>query len=56
MSDLIISFVATVAACLILGGGILLVSWLAGIFGEAVIIPIALFVLLWVGTYCALQE
>lgn len=56
MSDLIISFIATVVLCLVIGGGILLVSWLAGIFGEAVIIPIALFVLLWICAYCALQE
>lgn len=56
MSDLIISFIVTVVVCLIFGGGILLVSWLAGIFGEVVVIPIALFVLLWVGTYCTLQE
>lgn len=56
MSDLIISFIVTVVVCLIFGGGILLVSWLAGIFGETVIIPIALFVLMWVGAYCTLQE
>lgn len=56
MRDLIISFIATVVVCLIFGGGILLVSWLAGIFGEAVIIPIVLFVLLWAGAYCTLQE
>lgn len=56
MRDLIISFIATVVFCLVIGGGILLVSWLAGIFGEAVIIPIALFVLLWICAYCALQE
>lgn len=56
MIDLIISFIVTVVICLVFGGGILLVSWLAGIFGEAVIIPIALFVLLWVCAYCALQE
>lgn len=56
MIDLIISFIVTVVICLVFGGGILLVSWLAGIFGEAVIIPITLFVLLWVGAYCTLQE
>lgn len=55
MSDLIISFIATVVFCLVIGGGILLVSWLAGIFGEAIVIPIFLFVLLWVCAYCALQ-
>lgn len=56
MSDLIISFIVTVVICLVFGGGILLFSWLAGIFGEAVIIPIAFFALLWVVTYCVLQE
>ena len=55
MSDLIISFIATVVFCLLLGGAILFIHWLAGIFGEAVIIPIALFVLLWICAYCALQ-
>lgn len=56
MGDLIISFIVTVVVCLIFGGGILLIHWLAGIFGGAVVIPIALFVLLWVCAYCALQE
>ena len=56
MSDLIISFIVTVVVCLIFGGGILLVHWLAGIFGEVVIVPIALFVLLWICAYSALQE
>ncbi len=56
MSDLIISFIVTVVICLVIGGGILLLSWLAGIFGEAVIIPIALFIFLWVYAYCALKE
>ncbi|EOH43272.1 hypothetical protein [Enterococcus faecium] len=56
MSDLIISFIATVVFCLVVGGAILLVSWLAGIFGEAVIMPIALFILLWFCAYCLLQE
>lgn len=56
MSDLIISFIATVVFCLVIGGAILLVSWLAGIFGEVVVVPIALFILLWICAYCALQE
>lgn len=56
MSDLVISFIATVVFCLLLGGTILLIHWLAGIFGGAVIIPIALFVFSWVCVYCALQE
>ncbi len=56
MSDLIISFIVTVVVCLIFGGGILLVSWLAGIFGKTVIVPIGLFVLLWIYAYGALQE
>ncbi|EOM66647.1 hypothetical protein [Enterococcus faecium] len=56
MSDLIISFIAVVVICLIAGGATLLILWLVGIFGEAVIIPIALFVLLWIYAYCALQE
>ena len=56
MSDLIISFVAAVVFCLVIGGAFLLISWLVGIFGKAVFIPIALFVLLWVCAYCALQE
>lgn len=47
MSDLIISFIATVVVCLVVGGVILLVSWLVGIFGKAVLIPIALFIILW---------
>lgn len=56
MSDLVISFIATVVFCLLLSVTTLLIHWLAGIFGGAVIIPIALFVLLWVCAYCALQE
>lgn len=56
MSDLMISFIATVVICLLFGGAILLIHWLTGIFGGAVIIPIALFVFLWVCVYCALQE
>lgn len=47
MSDLIISFVAAVVFCLVIGGGILLFNWLVGIFGKAVFIPIALFIILW---------
>lgn len=56
MGDLLISFITTVVFCLLLGGATLLIHWLAGIFGGAVIIPIALFIFLWVCVYCALQE
>lgn len=56
MSDLIISFIATVVFCLVVGGAILLVSWLAGIFGEVVVISIVLFIFLWICAYCALKE
>lgn len=47
MSDLIISFIATVVICLIAGGAFLLFNWLVGIFGKAVFIPIVLFIILW---------
>lgn len=56
MEDLLISFIATVVFCLLLGGAILLIHWLAGIFGGAVIMPIVLFILLWACAYCALKE
>ncbi len=56
MSDLIISFIAIVVICLIAGGATLLILWLVGTFGEAGIIPIALFIILWVCAYCVLQE
>lgn len=56
MSDLMISFITTVVICLVAGGATLLILWLVGTFGEAGIIPIALFILLWVCTYCALKE
>ena len=56
MNDLIISFIATAVFCLVIGGGILLLSWLAGIFGEAIVISIALFVFLWICAYCTLKE
>lgn len=56
MSDLIISFVATAVFCLIMGGGFLLLKWLAGIFGSVIVIPIFFFVLLWIGVYLILKE
>ncbi len=56
MSDLIISFIVTVVFCLVVGGAILLVHWLAGIFGGVIVIPIVLFICLWICAYCALQE
>lgn len=55
MSDLIISFIATVVIFLVIGGGILLVSWLAGIFGEAVIAPVILFIFVWICAYSVIQ-
>lgn len=56
MRDLIISFIAAVVFCFVMGGGILLLNWLSGIFGTTVIIPIFFFVLLWICAYCALKE
>lgn len=55
MSDLIISFIATVVFCLVIGGVILLISWLAGMFGEAVVIPIVVFIFLWICAYDILR-
>lgn len=56
MSDLIISFIATVVICLIIGVAVFVVGWLIEIFGTTVIIPICVFILLWICAYCALKE